>query len=151
MGGHAGGGPRMEGFAVVVEIPVAWAEMDAFGVVNHAVIFRYFEDARIPYLEAIGFRTLERRPVGPILSETRGRFRRPIRYPALLRSGARVVSLGDDRFEMEYRVEDAASGELLAEGSAMVVAFDYDLGGKAPVPPEVVSRIREIEDERLSR
>jgi acyl-CoA thioester hydrolase len=149
-----GGGERirdpLDGFSVIREIPVAWAEMDAFGVVNHAVIFRYFEDARIPYLEAIGFRTLEERSVGPILSETRGRFRRPIRYPAWLRSGARVRELELDRFRMEYRVVDATSGELLAEGEATVVAYDYASGRKAEVPPEVVTRIREVEGALLA-
>jgi acyl-CoA thioester hydrolase len=145
-----GDGGELAGFVVVTEIPVAWAEMDAFGVVNHAVIFRYFEDARIPYLDAIGFRTLEERPVGPILSETRGRFRRPIRYPARLLSGARVSELLPDRFRMEYRVVDAASGELLAEGDATVVSFDYQAGRKVPVPEDVAARIRQLEGSALS-
>ena len=43
---------------MVVEWPVAWAEMDYFRHVNHAVFFTYFEGARIAYLERIGFREL---------------------------------------------------------------------------------------------
>ncbi len=37
----------LEEYAVVIEIPVAWGEMDA-------VYFRYFENARIKYAEKIG-------------------------------------------------------------------------------------------------
>jgi len=58
-----GVGGGLAGFAVVTEIPVAWAEMDAFGVVNHAVIFRYFEDARIPYPARSASRTVSRQAI----------------------------------------------------------------------------------------
>ena len=34
-------------FPVVVEWPVAWADMDYFRHVNHARYFTYFESARI--------------------------------------------------------------------------------------------------------
>lgn len=36
-------------YPVVVEVPVAWGEMDAYGHVNNIVYFRYFETARIAY------------------------------------------------------------------------------------------------------
>ena len=40
-------------YPVVVETPVAWGEMDAFGHVNNIVYFRYFETARIAYFEKL--------------------------------------------------------------------------------------------------
>lgn len=43
----------LEGFPVVIELPVVWGEMDAFAHVNNVVYFRYFESARIAYLERI--------------------------------------------------------------------------------------------------
>ncbi len=45
---------RLEGFPVVVEIPVLWGDMDAFQHVNNVTYFRYFESARIAYFERIG-------------------------------------------------------------------------------------------------
>jgi acyl-CoA thioester hydrolase len=57
----------LAGYPVVVEIPVAWGDMDYFRHVNNIVFFRYFESARIEYLERIGFRELaDDDPVGPI-------------------------------------------------------------------------------------
>jgi acyl-CoA thioesterase FadM len=44
----------MEGYPVVIEVPVAWGEMDAFGHLNNIVYFRYFESARIAYFHKIG-------------------------------------------------------------------------------------------------
>ncbi len=42
-------------YPVVVEWDVAWGDMDAYGHVNNVVYFRYFEQARIAYLERIGW------------------------------------------------------------------------------------------------
>ena len=47
--------PLLEGFPVVVETPIAWGDMDYFRHVNNIVFFRYFESARIAYLERIRF------------------------------------------------------------------------------------------------
>ncbi len=43
----------LKGFPVVVEITVAWGEMDALKHVNNVVYFRYFENARIAYFEKV--------------------------------------------------------------------------------------------------
>jgi acyl-CoA thioester hydrolase len=39
----------IDGYPVVIEIPIAWGEMDAFQHVNNIFYFRYFESARIAY------------------------------------------------------------------------------------------------------
>ena len=38
---------------VVIEVPVAWGEMDSFQHVNNIVYLRYFESARIAYFERL--------------------------------------------------------------------------------------------------
>ena len=43
------------GFPIVIELPVQWGEMDAYGHVNNTVLFRYFESARMAYFERCGF------------------------------------------------------------------------------------------------
>ena len=51
---------------MVIEIPVAWGEMDSMGHVNNIVYFRYFETARMNYLERIGFiEEMNRTGIGP--------------------------------------------------------------------------------------
>lgn len=46
--------PPMEGFPVVVRIPVLWGDMDALGHVNNARYFAWFESARIALFERVG-------------------------------------------------------------------------------------------------
>jgi acyl-CoA thioester hydrolase len=134
-------------FPVVVATPVAWGDMDYFRHLNNIVFFRYFESARIAYLERIGFRQeLEENGVGPILSATHCRFRRPITYPDVVLVGARTTEVGDDRFVMEYRLVSEALRATAAEGGGTLVAFDYAAGVKAALPPAVRQAIRRLEE-----
>lgn len=133
-------------FPVVVEIPVAWAEMDYFRHVNHAVFFTYFEGARIRYLERIGFRALEAgQPVGPILASTEARYRRPVEYPDTVVVGARCTEAGEDRFRQEYRLVSRRLGDVAAEGAGVLVSYDYDAARKVPLPDAVRGAIRALE------
>ena len=131
--------PLLEGFPVVVEVPVAWGEMDAFGHVNNVVYFRYFENARIEYLRRIGF--ADAQGVGPILASTGCRFRRPLTYPDTLHVGIRTTEVGADRFTIEYRLVSERLGEVAAEGTGVVVSYDYPNARKAPIPPPVRAAI----------
>jgi acyl-CoA thioester hydrolase len=133
-------------FPVIVEWPVAWADMDYFRHVNHARYLTYFESARIQYLERIGFRELtEARQVGPSLASTQARYRRPVTYPDTVVVGARAVDIGGDRFTHEYRLVSRATGNVAAEGSALLVSYDYAAGRKTPLPSEVCAAIASLE------
>ena len=140
------GGELLAGYPVLVEIPVAWGDMDYFRHVNNIVFFRYFESARIEYLQRIGFRALEDgNQVGPILSATGCRFRRPLTWPDTVRVGARVSSVGADRFEMEYRLVSTAQNSVAAEGTGTLVSYDYALGAKVPLPGPIRAAIEALE------
>lgn len=136
----------LAGFPVIVELPIFWGDMDAFRHVNNIVYFRYFESARIEYLQRIGFRQeMENDGIGPILHSTHARFRRPLEWPDSVIVGARTVDVGDDRFTQEYRLVSKASGQIAAEGGGMLVAYDYANARKAPLPPRVRDAIARIE------
>ena len=120
--------------------------MDAFAHVNNTVYFRWFESARIAYFDRVDFRGGGSHDgVGPILASTQCRFRRPLVYPDAVRVGTRVTDIGVDRFTMEYRVVSEATGQLAADGSGVVVAFDYRAGRKAGLPPAVRAAMRALD------
>jgi acyl-CoA thioester hydrolase len=136
----------LAGFPVTVEIPVAWAEMDVFGHVNNTVFLRWFESARIEYLRRIGL--ADAGPgvvVGPIVHSTHCRFRRPVIFPDRVLAGARVTEVSEDRFVMEYRVTSRAQGAVVADGGAVVVAYDYVHASKTPLPAAVREAIERLE------
>ena len=133
-------------FPVVIQIPVAWGEMDAFQHVNNIVYFRYFESARIAYLERMGFlEIMEQTGVGPILAATNCRFRKALTYPDTLSVGARVAEIGADRLTMRYRVVSHKLQAVAAEGEGTLVAYDYQAGRKTTLPDAIRQRIESIE------
>jgi acyl-CoA thioester hydrolase len=139
----------LQGFPVVIEVPVQWGEMDAYGHVNNTVLFRYFESARMAYFTRCGFITsYERDQIGAILHSTSCRFRRPLFCPDTTLVATRVPQLGDDRLHMEYRVASRAQGELVAEGAAIIVSYDYTAGRKVPLPEAVRAAIAVLEARR---
>lgn len=138
-------GPWSLPFPVVLDIPVAWGEMDAFQHLNNAVYFRYAESARIAYFQRVGLAQALVVGVGPILADTRCRFKAPVTFPDTISAGVRVTSLGADRFEMLYSLWSHKLRREAAAIWATLVTYDYGQGKKAPVPPEVRTAILELE------
>jgi acyl-CoA thioester hydrolase len=133
-------------FPVVIEVPIAWGEMDAYGHVNNIVFFRHFESARIALLDRIGFRDpAQNGGVGPILHSTQCRFRQPLTYPDTVQVGARVTELTADRFTMEYRIVSLKQQETAADGVGIIVAFQYKTMEKAPLPAPVLRELQELQ------
>jgi acyl-CoA thioester hydrolase len=132
----------LQGYAVQVEIPVAWGEMDAFGHVNNVVYFRYFESARIACFERLGYPELTTTTgLGPILASTDCRFRLPLTYPDTVVAAARIGAIGADDFMMHYLVVSRRHGRVAAEGSGRIVSYDYGKQCKSPLPPELRARL----------
>ena len=121
----------LQEYPVVIEIPVAWGEMDAFGHVNNAVYFRYFETARSVYFEQSGmFQLMKETGEGPILAAINCRFKVPVVYPDKLLVGVRVVSVEDDRYTINHRVVSTQHNRVAAEGDGLIVNYDYRAGKK---------------------
>ena len=136
-------------FPVYVKIPVSWGDMDAFGHVNNTLYFKYFESARIRYLEQVGIMELmSTRQIGPILAATSCQFKIPITYPNTVRSYAGVDSIGRTSFVLKYKIE-LLDGELVAEGDSIIVMHNYATGENISVPVEVVAKIEALEEKKL--
>lgn len=135
-------------YPVTVEIPVQWGEMDAYDHVNNVAFFRYFESARVEYLERCGFTDSYREDrIGAILHSTSCRFRRALVYPDRVVVGARVTEMETDRFTMQYCAFSRDQETVAADGTGVVVSFDYEAGEKAPLPRSVRAGVKTLEDE----
>ena len=138
---------RAASWPVEIACPLHWGEMDAFGHVNNAVYFRWFESARMSYFERLGWPVLQQETgVGPILHSTQARFRAPLTWPDRVTVTTRVSEVAEDRFTMLYEVRSHGLDRLAADGSGLIVAFYYRKLAKAPLPEEIRRRIAEVED-----
>jgi acyl-CoA thioester hydrolase len=133
-------------YPVVVKQAVAWGDMDSMRHVNNVVYFRYFENARLEYFRRLDwFVYQEQTGIGPILSATHARFRRPLNYPDTIYIGARLVKIAEDRFTLEHRLVSESLSDIAAKGEVTIVAYDYKAGRKTAIPEEMRLRIAALE------
>ena len=131
---------------VVIETPIAWGQMDAFRHLNNTAYFRFFESGRIAYFERLNLlEYMETTGVGPILAATNCRFKIPLTYPDTVSIGTRVPEVQADRFTMEYYVVSHKHQKVAAEGTGLIVCFNYQENKKTAVPAELKKRIEELE------
>jgi acyl-CoA thioester hydrolase len=136
----------LAGYPVVIEIPVLWGELDAYGHVNNTVYFKYFESVRMAYLEQCGaLDSYERERHGIILYSTECRFRSALHHPDSVLVGARTVQIESDRFVMAYSVVSRSADCIAAEGRATLVWFDYNSRTKISLPESVRQAINALE------
>jgi acyl-CoA thioester hydrolase len=136
----------LEGYSVVIEIPIAWGEMDSFQHVNNVVYFRYFESARIRYYEMLGLKKhKDETGIGTILGSTSCKYRLPLTYPDTVSVGAKITEIAEDRFTMKYVVVSHKHQKIAAEGDGVVVMYDYREGKKTAIPEEIRKRILAME------
>jgi acyl-CoA thioester hydrolase len=137
---------QIEGYPVVIAVPVAWGEMDAFQHVNNNAYFRYFESARMAYYERLNLGDLRSRTgIGPILAETSCRFKTPLTYPDTVLVGVKVTKLEEDRFMMNHRIVSTKLQKIAAEGNSVIATFNYRENKKVRVPEEMKLNIADLE------
>jgi acyl-CoA thioester hydrolase len=131
---------------VVIEIPVAWGEMDSLRHVNNVMYFRYFESARIAYLEKLGiWEYMNQTGIGPILASIQCKFKIPLTYPDTLSVGTRISRIEEDRFVMEHYAVSHKAQATAAEGEGVIVSYNYHENKKTPLSEEMKQRILALE------
>jgi acyl-CoA thioester hydrolase len=142
----------MKGYAVTLELPVLWGDMDALRHVNNARYFSWFEAARIAYFERLrsvlpdAGRIIGAGEVGPVLATTSCDFLRPVSYPGSVLVGVRVVEVGNSSLRMEYVVARSDAPETpCAQGKSVTVLVRYATMEKVRVPDPMRAAIDAME------
>jgi acyl-CoA thioester hydrolase len=141
----------LDGFPIVIEIPILWGDEDAFGHVNNIMYLRWVEAARIEYLRRIDmFPPLPPTGVGPIVASVKCDYKTPLRSPDTVLSGARVTRIGNSSFIMEHRIVSRDRKVIAAEADTTMVIVDYSVGRPMRVPDETRRAIEELEGKSLT-
>ena len=132
-------------YPLILKQDVIWRDLDAYGHVNNAVFFRYFEDARMHFNEQVGMGELKiSANIGPILATTHCDFRRPLGYPDRILIGARSVVQGPKKIFTEYAVYSESLQAVAAEGSSLMLCYDYNNNRSCELPEHIVSAIESL-------
>ncbi|WFD18075.1 hypothetical protein MCAP1_000287 [Malassezia caprae] len=125
---------------------VVWAEHDQYRHVNNVHYLRWFESARMRWIQRMS-RTLDPvhrdnlvqgRGIGVIVAASMCRYRRPVTYPdTVLISVGTLPMQRRDRCILRQRAYSVAQQTVVAEADFDVVAYDYENLRKADFPPEM--------------
>jgi acyl-CoA thioester hydrolase len=127
----------------VARLAVRWGDMDALGHVNNAWYFKYMEQARIAWFDALGIPMVQDNQ-GPVLVTASCTFLRPIVYPAEIEVAIYGDTPGRSSFNVHHVIHKADDPDTrYAEGDTKVVWFDHTAGRSVPVPEHIRRHLAE--------
>ena len=120
----------------VTKMPIRWGDMDAYGHVNNTVYFRYMEQARVEWIEAMAIPV---RPggEGPVIINASCTFLVPMTYPGTVEVRTLVGRPGRSSVQTQVEMRIVGDERLFAEGAAKVVWMDTQTGKSVPLPAHV--------------
>src|SRR6185503_4517804 len=102
--------------AHVERIPMRWGDMDAMGHVNNTVYFRYMEQARISWFDALVPNEEAWKSTGIVIANASCNFKRAINYPGTVEIQVFIGAPGGSSVPTFYELR--VNGELYADGAA---------------------------------
>lgn len=130
----------------VVPYQVIFRDLDAFGHVNNAVFFTYFEWARtVWWLNLTG--ASEAHEIGFIVVRAECDFKKQIGLEAI-EIGIRIGDIRTTSFDTIYEIRTKGGTEVAATGSVVVVLYDWARQSKAAISDELRRKLTECTPER---
>ena len=118
---------------------VRFGDLDAMRHLNNVVFLRYFETARIAYLRHL---TPDHNPSDPegdafglIFAECQINYRAPVRFDEQVAIACSVADVRRSSFKLPFRM--TVDDRLVAEGSGVLVGFDYATQAAMALPDEL--------------
>ncbi len=104
------------------------------GHVSNASVLTIFQDARLAFFASLGpYSEVDLGGSGLIMPEAHLYYRREMFHGDQLQIGVQVTGLKRSSFTLEYRA--TRDGEVTAEGTTVLVCFDYQQRKPCRMPP----------------
>ena len=130
------------------KVTVRFSEVDMLGVTNNAVYINFFEDARLQYIKEAGLL-----PPNGIFSDgslffivrNEINYRSHSRYDDELTVYTSISYVKNSSFGFRHLVVNNSSGEVIADGSGVIVHVDPGTRKALPLGDEFISKIKAFE------
>lgn len=116
---------------------IRWGDQDALGHVNNTVYFRYMEQARIEWLESLGFSIAAMQSEGAVIVNASCSFLIPFTYPGTIECLTFSGTPGRSSVPTYYEMRLVGDERLFAEGAAKLVWINPVTGKSSPLPATV--------------
>ncbi|HUK05952.1 MAG TPA: thioesterase family protein [Burkholderiales bacterium] len=107
--------------AHIERMPIRWGDMDAMGHVNNTVYFRFMEQARISWFNALVPERDAWRSTGIVIVNASCNYKRPITYPGTVEARLYVGAPGGSSVPTFYELLVDDDPVPYADGAAVVV------------------------------
>ncbi len=124
----------------VLPYQVVFRDIDAYGHVNNATFFTYFEWVRtLLWFELTAFGSAT--DIGFIVAHAECDYRLPV-FLEPIDVCIRVGHIGTSSFETLYEIRKA-NGDVAATGKVVVVLYDWERDAKKPIDDELRRKLTE--------
>lgn len=125
------------------KIPIRWGDLDALNHVNNTVYFRYMEQARVEWLDALDISIGIAQTEGVILVNASCTFLLPLTYPGMVECRVFVGPPGRSSLPTFYELRRMEDETLYAEGASKVVWINNSTGKSTPLPEKLRSLFKD--------
>ncbi|MCF7981330.1 MAG: acyl-CoA thioesterase [Pseudomonadales bacterium] len=117
---------------------IRWSDIDAFGHVNNAIYFRYFEQIRADWMTELGYPlAINQLTEGPTIVDAHCQFLAQILYPCKLKLALYGGAPGRSSAQLFYELRDDKTDQLYTIGSTKMVWLDFQKGCSIPLPEKI--------------
>ena len=120
-------------------MPIRWGDMDAMGHVNNTVYFRFMEQTRISWFEALMPRGEAWGTTGIVIVNASCNFTKPINYPATVEVKMYTGPLGGSSVPTYYDL--LVKDEIYADGAAKIVFIDMEKQKAVRIPENLRAKM----------
>lgn len=122
-------------------IPLRWGDMDAMGHVNNTMYFRYMEQARIGWFDALIPEQEAWQDTGIVIANASCNYKRPMVYPGTVEVKLFVGPPGGSSVPTYYEMHLEGDRHLYADGAAVVVFIDTAKQKPLRIPEAIRARL----------
>ena len=114
-------------------LTVRFRDCDAMGHANHATYFTFMEECRLTFWRAL---TGHASPpqVRVILAHAECDYRSPAHFGDELEIRMRIGDIRRSSFVQLYEIVKATDGTRIADGTTVMVCYDYQTSKSVPIP-----------------
>lgn len=129
-----------------INVKVRFSETDALGHVSNISYFIYLEEARIEFFRELGLEmALDKWSV--IMISANCTFLKQAYFDQKLKVVSFVTKIGNSSFKIGHRITDAETGELIAEGDAGAVYYNFNDQKSERLPEGIRTKLEQHMEE----
>lgn len=115
------------------EVTVRFCETDALGHINNTSYFIYLEEARMTFFKSLGY-SMNIEDWKFIIASTKCDFKSQGYFNQTLTIQTEVSRIGTKSFQIEHTISCAQTKDVIAEGNAVIVYYDFEKQTSAEIP-----------------